>query len=102
MHEPEALAKLIKICNENQVLTIADEVMTVLVKPVKLCYGLCRCTARHDVSKALLAERYQWRLPLLPTKYLMLFMKISIKPCSMVIPLRQPTGCAAALASLSY
>jgi adenosylmethionine-8-amino-7-oxononanoate aminotransferase len=28
MHEPEALAKLIKICNENQVLTIADEVMT--------------------------------------------------------------------------
>jgi adenosylmethionine-8-amino-7-oxononanoate aminotransferase len=35
MHEPEALAKLIEICNENQVLTIADEVMTGLVKPVK-------------------------------------------------------------------
>lgn len=28
MYEPEALEKLIKICKENQVLTIADEVMT--------------------------------------------------------------------------
>jgi adenosylmethionine-8-amino-7-oxononanoate aminotransferase len=28
MYEPEALAKLIRICKENQVLTIADEVMT--------------------------------------------------------------------------
>jgi adenosylmethionine-8-amino-7-oxononanoate aminotransferase len=50
--EPEALAKLIKICNENQVLTIADEVMTGLVKPVKLCYGLCRCTDMMCLSKA--------------------------------------------------
>lgn len=28
MYEPEALAKLIQICKENKVLTIADEVMT--------------------------------------------------------------------------
>lgn len=28
MHDPEALEKLIQICRENQVLTIADEVMT--------------------------------------------------------------------------
>jgi hypothetical protein len=54
-------------------LTIADEVMTVLVKPVKLCMDYV--DALPDMmclSKALLAERYQWRLPLLPTKYLML------------------------------
>jgi adenosylmethionine-8-amino-7-oxononanoate aminotransferase len=34
MHEPEALAKLINICNAKPVLTIADEVMTAY-KPVK-------------------------------------------------------------------
>jgi adenosylmethionine-8-amino-7-oxononanoate aminotransferase len=47
MHEPEALAKD-KICNENQVLTIADEVMTGFGKTKTLLW-IMSCTARHDV-----------------------------------------------------
>jgi adenosylmethionine-8-amino-7-oxononanoate aminotransferase len=35
MYEPESLDKLMQICKENGVLTIADEVMTALKKPEK-------------------------------------------------------------------
>jgi adenosylmethionine-8-amino-7-oxononanoate aminotransferase len=35
MYEPESLDKLMQICKENGVLTIADEVMTALEKPEK-------------------------------------------------------------------
>jgi predicted nucleotide-binding protein (sugar kinase/HSP70/actin superfamily) len=35
MYEPESLDKLMQICKENGVLTIADEVMTGFEKPEK-------------------------------------------------------------------
>jgi adenosylmethionine-8-amino-7-oxononanoate aminotransferase len=54
------------------------------------------------LSKAL-TERYQWRLPLLPTKYLMLFYEDINKALFHGHTFTaNPTGCAAALASWSY
>jgi hypothetical protein len=54
------------------------------------------------LSKAL-AEQSQWRLPLYQQIFDAFMTKISIKPCSMVIPLRQILRVARpALASSGY
>jgi adenosylmethionine-8-amino-7-oxononanoate aminotransferase len=49
MYEPESLDKLMQICKENGVLTIADEVMTGFGKTGKIFATDYLVEKRHDV-----------------------------------------------------
>jgi adenosylmethionine-8-amino-7-oxononanoate aminotransferase len=49
MYEPESLDKLMQICKENGVLTIADEVMTGFGNRKNICDRLFGRKTRHDV-----------------------------------------------------
>ena len=104
MHEPEALAKLIEICNENQVLTIADEVMTGFGKTGKN-FAMDYVNALPDMmclSKALTGGTIPMAITTFTQEIFDAFYDEDINKALFHghTFTANPTGCAAALASL--
>lgn len=104
MHEPEALAKLIEICNENQVLTIADEVMTGFGKTGKN-FAMDYVNALPDMmclSKALTGGTIPMAITTFTNEIFEAFYDEDINKALFHghTFTANPTGCAAALASL--
>ena len=104
MHEPEALAKLITICNENNVLTIADEVMTGFGKTGKT-FAMDYVGVLPDMmclSKALTGGTIPMAITTFTNEIFNAFYDEDINKALFHghTFTANPTGCAAALASL--
>jgi adenosylmethionine-8-amino-7-oxononanoate aminotransferase len=104
MHEPEALATLIEICKENQVLTIADEVMTGFGKTGKN-FAMDYVDALPDMmclSKALTGGTIPMAITTFTNDIFDAFYDEDINKALFHghTFTANPTGCAAALASL--
>lgn len=105
MYEPEALDKLIKICQENKVLTIADEVMTGFGKTGKTfaCDYLTEKPDMMCLSKALTGGTIPMAITTFTQDIFEAFYDEDINKALFHghTFTANPTGCAAALASLS-
>ena len=104
MHEPEALAKLITICKENNVLTIADEVMTGFGKTGKT-FAMNYVNETADMlclSKALTGGTIPMAITTFTQEIFDAFYDEDINKALFHghTFTANPTGCAAALASL--
>ena len=104
MYEPEALDKLIKICQENGVLTIADEVMTGFGKTGKTfaCDYLQTQPDMMCLSKALTGGTIPMAITTFTQELFDAFYSDDINKALFHghTFTANPTGCAAALASL--
>jgi adenosylmethionine-8-amino-7-oxononanoate aminotransferase len=104
MYEPEALDKLIKICQENRVLTIADEVMTGFGKTGKTfaCDYLQTQPDMMCLSKALTGGTIPMAITTFTQDLFDAFYNDDINKALFHghTFTANPTGCAAALASL--
>jgi adenosylmethionine-8-amino-7-oxononanoate aminotransferase len=104
MYEPEALDKLIKICQENNVLTIADEVMTGFGKTGKTfaCDYLQTQPDMMCLSKALTGGTIPMAITTFTQDLFDAFYSDDINKALFHghTFTANPTGCAAALASL--
>ncbi|TRX21397.1 adenosylmethionine--8-amino-7-oxononanoate transaminase [Flavobacterium franklandianum] len=105
MYEPEALDKLIQICQENKVLTIADEVMTGFGKTGKTfaCDYLTEKPDMMCLSKALTGGTIPMAITTFTQDIFEAFYDEDINKALFHghTFTANPTGCAAALASLS-
>ena len=105
MYEPESLDKLIKICQENKVLTIADEVMTGFGKTGKTfaCDYLSEQPDMMCLSKALTGGTIPMAITTFSQDIFDAFYDEDINKALFHghTFTANPTGCAAALASLS-
>lgn len=104
MYEPEALATLIAICQENNVLTIADEVMTGFGKTGKT-FAMDYVNAQPDMmclSKALTGGTIPMAITTFTQKVFDSFYDDDINKALFHghTFTANPTGCAAALASI--
>lgn len=104
MYEPEALAALIKICKENDVLTIADEVMTGFGKTGKT-FAMDYVNAQADMiclSKALTGGTIPMAITTFTQEIFEAFYDDDINKALFHghTFTANPTGCAAALASI--
>jgi adenosylmethionine-8-amino-7-oxononanoate aminotransferase len=104
MHEPEALANLIAICKENNVLTIADEVMTGFGKTGKT-FAMDYLNEKADMmclSKALTGGTIPMAITTFTQEIFDAFYDEDINKALFHghTFTANPTGCAAALASL--
>jgi adenosylmethionine-8-amino-7-oxononanoate aminotransferase len=104
MYEPEALAKLIQICKENNVLTIADEVMTGFGKTGKT-FAMDYVTEVPDMmclSKALTGGTIPMAITTFTQEVFDAFYDDDINKALFHghTFTANPTGCAAALASI--
>lgn len=105
MYEPEALDELIRICQENKVLTIADEVMTGFGKTGKT-FACDYLTVQPDMmclSKALTGGTIPMAITTFTQDIFDAFYDEDINKALFHghTFTANPTGCAAALASLS-
>ena len=105
MYEPESLDQLIKICQENNVLTIADEVMTGFGKTGKT-FAIDYLTEKPDMmclSKALTGGTIPMAITTFTQDIFDIFYDEDINKALFHghTFTANPTGCAAALASLS-
>ena len=104
MYEPESLDKLIKICQENKVLTIADEVMTGFGKTGKTfaCDYLSEKPDMMCLSKALTGGTIPMAITTFTQDIFDAFYDEDINKALFHghTFTANPTGCAAALASL--
>lgn len=104
MYEPEALDELIKICRENNVLTIADEVMTGFGKTGKTfaCDYLTEKPDMMCLSKALTGGTIPMAITTFTQEIFDAFYDEDINKALFHghTFTANPTGCAAALASL--
>jgi adenosylmethionine-8-amino-7-oxononanoate aminotransferase len=105
MYEPEALDKLIQICQENKVLTIADEVMTGFGKTGKT-FATDYQTEKPDMmclSKALTGGTIPMAITTFTQEIFDAFYDDDINKALFHghTFTANPTGCAAALASLA-
>ena len=105
MYEPESLDKLIQICKENKVLTIADEVMTGFGKTGKTfaCDYLTEQPDMMCLSKALTGGTIPMAITTFTQEIFDAFYDEDINKALFHghTFTANPTGCAAALASLS-
>ena len=105
MYEPESLDELIKICQENKVLTIADEVMTGFGKTGKTfaCDYLSEQPDMMCLSKALTGGTIPMAITTFTQDIFDAFYDDDINKALFHghTFTANPTGCAAALASLS-
>ena len=105
MYEPESLDKLIQICKENKVLTIADEVMTGFGKTGKTfaCDYLTEQLDMMCLSKALTGGTIPMAITTFTQDIFEAFYDEDINKALFHghTFTANPTGCAAALASLS-
>jgi adenosylmethionine-8-amino-7-oxononanoate aminotransferase len=105
MYEPESLDKLIQICQENKVLTIADEVMTGFGKTGKTfaCDYLTEKPDMMCLSKALTGGTIPMAITTFTQDIFEAFYDEDINKALFHghTFTANPTGCAAALASLS-
>jgi adenosylmethionine-8-amino-7-oxononanoate aminotransferase len=105
MYEPESLDELIKICQENKVLTIADEVMTGFGKTGKTfaCNYLNEKPDMMCLSKALTGGTIPMAITTFTQDIFEAFYDEDINKALFHghTFTANPTGCAAALASLS-
>jgi adenosylmethionine-8-amino-7-oxononanoate aminotransferase len=105
MYEPEALDRLIKICQENKVLTIADEVMTGFGKTGKTfaCDYLQTQPDMMCLSKALTGGTIPMAITTFAQDLFDAFYSDDINKALFHghTFTANPTGCAAALASLN-
>jgi len=105
MYEPELLDKLIKICQENNVLTIADEVMTGFGKTGKIfaCDYLAEKPDMMCLSKALTGGTIPMAITSFTQEIFDAFYDEDINKALFHghTFTANPTACAAALASLS-
>jgi len=105
MYEPETLNKLIRICKENNVLTIADEVMTGFGKTGKTfaCDYLTEQPDMMCLSKALTGGTIPMAITTFTQDIFDAFYDEDINKALFHghTFTANPTGCAAALASLS-
>ncbi|SHF89107.1 adenosylmethionine-8-amino-7-oxononanoate aminotransferase [Flavobacterium fluvii] len=105
MYEPESLDKLIQICQENKVLTIADEVMTGFGKTGKFfaCDYLTEKPDMMCLSKALTGGTIPMAITTFTQDIFEAFYDEDINKALFHghTFTANPTGCAAALASLS-
>jgi adenosylmethionine-8-amino-7-oxononanoate aminotransferase len=104
MYEPEALAKLIQICKENKVLTIADEVMTGFGKTGKT-FAMDYVSEEPDMiclSKALTGGTIPMAITTFTQDIFEAFYDDDINKALFHghTFTANPTGCAAALASI--
>jgi len=104
MYEPEALAKLIQICQENKVLTIADEVMTGFGKTGKT-FAMDYVSEQPDMiclSKALTGGTIPMAITTFTQDVFDAFYDDDINKALFHghTFTANPTGCAAALASI--
>jgi len=104
MYEPEALAKLIQICKENKVLTIADEVMTGFGKTGKT-FAMDYVSEKPDMiclSKALTGGTIPMAITTFTSAIFDAFYDDDINKALFHghTFTANPTGCAAALASI--
>lgn len=104
MYEPEALAKLIQICKENNVLTIADEVMTGFGKTGKT-FAMDYVAEEPDMiclSKALTGGTIPMAITTFTQEVFDAFYDDDINKALFHghTFTANPTGCAAALASI--
>ena len=105
MYEPESLVKLIRICQENKVLTIADEVMTGFGKTGKT-FACDYLEEKPDImclSKALTGGTIPMAITTFTQEIFDTFYDDDINKALFHghTFTANPTGCAAALASLS-
>jgi len=104
MYEPEALDKLIAICQQNQILTIADEVMTGFGKTGKIfaCDFLTMQPDMMCLSKALTGGTIPMAITTFTQELFDGFYSDDINKALFHghTFTANPTGCAAALASL--
>lgn len=105
MYEPESLDKLIQICQENNVLTIADEVMTGFGKTGKT-FACDYISQKPDImclSKALTGGTIPMAITTFTQEIFEAFYDEDINKALFHghTFTANPTGCAAALASLS-
>ncbi|MBF2707123.1 adenosylmethionine--8-amino-7-oxononanoate transaminase [Flavobacterium soyangense] len=105
MYEPESLDELIKICQENNVLTIADEVMTGFGKTGKT-FAMDYLTEKPDMmclSKALTGGTIPMAITTFTSAIFDAFYDEDINKALFHghTFTANPTGCAAALASLT-
>jgi len=105
MYEPESLDELIKVCQENKVLTIADEVMTGFGKTGKTfaCDYLTESPDMMCLSKALTGGTIPMAITTFTQDIFEAFYDEDINKALFHghTFTANPTGCAAALASLS-
>ena len=105
MYEPESLDKLIRICQENKVLTIADEVMTGFGKTGKTfaCDYIFQKPDMVCLSKALTGGTIPMAITTFTQDIFEAFYDEDINKALFHghTFTANPTGCAAALASLS-
>ena len=105
MYEPESLDKLIQICQENKVLTIADEVMTGFGKTGKTvaCDYISQKPDMMCLSKALTGGTIPMAITTFTQDIFEAFYDEDINKALFHghTFTANPTGCAAALASLS-
>lgn len=105
MYEPESLDELIRICQENKVLTIADEVMTGFGKTGKTfaCDYLIEKPDMMCLSKALTGGTIPMAITTFTQEIFDAFYDDDINKALFHghTFTANPTGCAAALASLS-
>jgi adenosylmethionine-8-amino-7-oxononanoate aminotransferase len=105
MYEPQSLDKLLKICQENKVLTIADEVMTGFGKTGKTfaCDYLTVQPNMMCLSKALTGGTIPMAITTFTSAIFEAFYDEDINKALFHghTFTANPTGCAAALASLS-
>jgi adenosylmethionine-8-amino-7-oxononanoate aminotransferase len=105
MYEPESLDKLIQICQENKVLTIADEVMTGFGKTGKIfaCDYISQKPDMMCLSKALTGGTIPMAITTFTQSIFEAFYDEDINKALFHghTFTANPTGCAAALASLS-
>ncbi|HEU4791195.1 MAG TPA: adenosylmethionine--8-amino-7-oxononanoate transaminase [Flavobacterium sp.] len=105
MYEPEALDKLLQICQENNVLTIADEVMTGFGKTGKTfaCDYLTQKPDMMCLSKALTGGTIPMAITTFTSALFDAFYDEDINKALFHghTFTANPTGCAAALASLT-
>jgi adenosylmethionine-8-amino-7-oxononanoate aminotransferase len=104
MYEPQSLDKLIQICNENKILTIADEVMTGFGKTGKTfaCNYLVEKPDMMCLSKALTGGTIPMAITTFTSAIFDAFYDDDINKALFHghTFTANPTGCAAALASL--
>lgn len=104
MYEPQSLDRLIQICNENKILTIADEVMTGFGKTGKIfaCNYLAEKPDMMCLSKALTGGTIPMAITTFTQNIFEAFYDDDINKALFHghTFTANPTGCAAALASL--